>query len=59
MKIPRPFYRLIKSGKFALSADRKYVTNIKTKLKYTLDQFGEIVSVPDDKTLSPVSGEGV
>ena len=59
MKIPRPFYRLIKSGKFELSADRKYITNIKTKLKYTIDQFGEIVSVPDDKTFSPISAEGV
>ena len=59
MKIPRPFYRLIKSGKFELSADRKYITNIKTKIKYTIDQFGEIVSVPDDKTFSPISAEGV
>lgn len=45
MKIPRMFYRLVKSGKFALSADRKCVKNLETNIIYTLDQFGEIVEV--------------
>ena len=49
MHIPRIFYRMVKSGKFELSPDRKYVTNIKTKVKYTLDQFGEIVDIKDEE----------
>ena len=47
MKIPRIFYRMVKSGKFVLSADKKHVTNISNNIRYTLDQFGDIVDVVD------------
>lgn len=51
MKIPRIFYQLVRSGKFELSPDRKYVIDLKTKVKYTLDKFGELVEVQDKGVL--------
>ena len=45
--ISREFLVLVKSKKFVLSADKKYVTNVKSGIKYTLDRSGELVEVPD------------
>ncbi len=40
--IPYKFYGLVKSGKFALSKDKKHVVNIKTGTKYTVSEEGFI-----------------
>ena len=41
-KMPSQFWGLVKSGKFAISADKKVVTNLKSGFKYTLDEDGDI-----------------
>lgn len=47
MNVRKEFYRMVKTGKFVLSPDRRYVTNIKTNIKYTLDDHGEIIELVD------------
>ncbi len=47
MNVRREFYKMVKSGKFVLSPDRRYVTNIKTNIKSTFDDHGEIIELVD------------
>jgi hypothetical protein len=51
MKMPRAFYQLVRTGKFELSPDRKYVINLKNKVKYMIDKDGELAEVREDGTL--------
>lgn len=59
MKLPRLFYRLIKSGKYKLTPDRKHIINLETKLRYTIDKFGDLMSAPYDEALDSIGKEGV
>lgn len=47
--IPSQFWGFVKSGKFKLSADKRFVTNIESGRKYTLDEHGDIIEIVDDK----------
>jgi hypothetical protein len=46
-KIPGQFWGFIKSGKFKLSPDKRFVTNIESGRKYTLDEHRDIIEIVD------------